>query len=75
MAGTNVAADHSVQVAVITAVSGVAVVIIGPIINDWLKSRRSTIDHREELIAEQAEFIEHLRAELEQAHDRERARG
>lgn len=63
-AGTAVAGDHSVEVALITAASGVAVVIIGPMVSSWLRGRHKPVDHHSEVIAEQKELVAHLVAEL-----------
>lgn len=63
-AGTAVAGDHSVEVAIITAVSGVAVVIVGPIVSSWLRARHKPVDHHSEVITEQAHLVKHLVDEL-----------
>lgn len=63
-AATAVAGDHSVEVALITAASGVAVVVLGPIVSSWLRGHHKPVDHHSEVIAEQKELVEHLLAEL-----------
>lgn len=63
---TAVAGDHSVLVAVITASSGVAVVVIGPLVSSWVRSRHKPVDHYTEVINEQAQLVKHLVAELDE---------
>lgn len=66
-AATKIASDHSIIAAVITATSGVLVVIIGPFVADWLRNRRKppvdhTVEHEQELL----HLSEHFLGQLEE---------
>lgn len=72
---TAVAADHSIAVAIITAASGLAVVIVAQIgagVREAL--RRKSVDHTAEHRDELLELVEFMRSELVEAHERENAR-
>lgn len=68
---TAVAADHSIAVAVITAASGLGVVVaaqIGAAIRET--ARRKAIDHDAEHRSELLDIAEHFRQELVEADSR-----
>lgn len=68
MLATGAAADHSLQSAVIVGSFGLAGIIIGPFITDWVRARRHAHDinhdqaHRDEMLA----IVEHYYGELEE---------
>lgn len=64
---TAVAADHSIAVAIITAASGLTVVIAAQI-GAAIRENRRNIDHDAEHRAELLELVEFLRVELVEAH-------
>lgn len=62
------AQSQSLTLTVVAGAFVLGAAIVVPITNYLLsRLRKPAIDHRSELIGEQAEFIEHLRAELVEA--------
>lgn len=64
-AATGVAADHSILATIITGAFALAAVIVGPLVTDRLRNRRSYIDHITEATAEHADLSERLLDQLE----------
>lgn len=59
-----VAADHSIASAVIVAVGGLLTLVIGQVTAEVIRRSRKPIDHHAEVVAEQAELVDHLLSEL-----------
>lgn len=57
--------SDAIAIALITAAGGVAAVVVGPFVTDWVRRRhRVQVDHHDELAKEQVALAEHFVGEI-----------